>query len=114
MAATHNRDQKASFSTYGGWVDLAAPGVNVFSTTPNHDFKNETINGRSKNYDYGSGTSISSPMVAAAAALHWTSKYGTSNSSIRSRLQSTADKIPRTGTYWSAGRVNAANAVAAT
>lgn len=114
VAATDNRDQKASFSTYGGWVDLAAPGVNVFSTTPNHDFKNETINGRSKNYDYGSGTSMSSPMVAAAAALLWTSKYGTSNSSVRSRLQSTADKIPRTGTYWSAGRVNAANAVAAT
>jgi hypothetical protein len=50
-----------------------------------------TANGRSRNYDYGSGTS---------------------NSLVRSRLQATADKIPGTGTYWSAGRANAANAVA--
>ena len=113
VAATDNKDQKASFSTYGSsWVDLAAPGENVFSTTPNHDFKNQTINGRSKNYDYGSGTSMSSPMVAATAALVWSTPHGTSNSSVRSRLQGTADKIPGTGTYWSAGRVNAANAVA--
>ena len=72
VAATDNKDQKASFSTYGSsWVDLAAPGENVFSTTPNHDFKNRTINGHSKYYDYGSGTSMSSPMVAATAALVW-------------------------------------------
>ena len=112
VAATDNRDQKASFSTYATWVDVAAPGANVFSTTPNHPFKNETINGRSKNYDYGSGTSMSSPMAAGVAALVWSTPYGTSNSSVRNRLQATADKIPGTGTYWSAGRVNAAGAVA--
>ena len=71
-----------------------------------------TANGRSRNYDYGLGTSMSSPMVAATAALVWSTPYGTSNSSVRSRLQATADKIPGTGTYWSAGRANAANAVA--
>ncbi len=95
-----------------GPVFVAAPGVNVFSTTPNHPFKNETINGRSKNYDYGSGTSMSSPTAAGVTALVWSTPYGTSNSSVRNRLQVTADKIPGTGTYWSAGRVNAANAVA--
>lgn len=112
VAATDNRDQKASFSTYGTWVDVAAPGVNVFSTTPNHPFKNETINGRSRDYDYGSGTSMSSPMAAGVAALVWSTPYGTSNSSVRARMEATADKIPGTGTYWSAGRVNAAGAVA--
>ena len=112
VAATDNRDKKASFSTYGTWVDVAAPGVNVFSTTPNHPFKNESINGRQKNYDYGSGTSMSSPMSAAVAALIWSSKHGSSNSAVRSRLEATADDIPGTGTYWSAGRVNAERAVA--
>ena len=39
VAATDNRDAKASFSTYGAsWVDIAAPGVNVYSTFPNHTF----------------------------------------------------------------------------
>ena len=107
VAATDNRDQKASFSEFGKWVDIAAPGVNVFSTFPNHPYK---IN-KSPNYDYGSGTSMATPMTSATAALIWSTGYGTSASSVRSRLESTADKIIGTGTYWSAGRVNAAAAV---
>ena len=108
VAATNNRDQKASFSSYGvKWVDVAAPGQDIFSTFPNHPYK---IN-KSANYDYGSGTSMATPMTSAAAALIWSTGYGTSASSVRSRLESTADKIPGTGTYWSAGRVNAEAAV---
>ena len=108
VAATNNRDQKASFSRYGvKWVDVAAPGQDIFSTFPNHPYK---IN-KSANYDYGSGTSMATPMTSAAAALIWSTGYGTSASSVRSRLESTADKIPGTGTYWSAGRVNAEAAV---
>ncbi len=42
VAATDNRDVKASFSTYGKWVDVAAPGVNVYSTFPNYLFALET------------------------------------------------------------------------
>ena len=107
VAATNNKDQKASFSSYGAkWVDVAAPGQDIFSTFPNHPYK---IN-KSPNYDYGSGTSMATPITSAAAALIWTTGYGTSASSVRSRLESTADKISGTGTYWSAGRVNAAAA----
>ena len=108
VAATNNRDQKASFSSYGAkWVDVAAPGQDIFSTFPNHPYK---IN-KSANYDFGSGTSMATPMTSATAALIWSTGYGTSASSVRSRLESTADKISGTGTYWSAGRVNAAAAV---
>lgn len=89
-----------------------APGVNVFSTTPNHPFKNESMNGRNKDYDYGSGTSMSSPMAAAVAALIFSTEHGSSNVTVRSRLEATADGIPGTGTYWSAGKVNAERAVA--
>ena len=109
VAATNNKDQKASFSSYGAkWVDVAAPGVDIFSTFPNHPYK---IN-KSLGYDFGSGTSMSTPMTSAVAALIWSTSYGTSASQVRTRLESTADKIAGTGTYWSAGRVNAANAVA--
>ena len=39
VAATDNNDAKAPFSTYGAsWVDIAAPGANVYSTFPNHPF----------------------------------------------------------------------------
>ena len=109
VAATNNRDQKASFSSYGAkWVDVATPGENIFSTFPNHSYK---IN-KSLGYDFGSGTSMATPMTSAVAALVWSTPYGTSASQVRTRLESTADKIAGTGTYWSSGRVNAARAVA--
>lgn len=56
---------------------------------------------------------MATPMTSAVAALIWSvPAYNTSAASVRNRLETTADKIPGTGTYWSKGRVNAANAVA--
>jgi thermitase len=112
VAATDNTDAKASFSTYGAsWVDIAAPGVNVYSTFPNHAFVLGTQNNRSFGYDVGNGTSMSAPIVAATAALAWSSHPGATNTSVRATVESTADKIAGTGTYWANGRVNASNAV---
>jgi len=112
VAATDNRDAKASFSSYGAnWVDVAAPGVNVYSTFPNHPFVLGTQNGRSTGYDIASGTSMASPIVAATAALAWSLDPAAANTSIREKVESTADNIPGTGTYWARGRVNACRAV---
>ena len=115
VAATDNQDKKAYFSSYGAkWVDVAAPGVFVFST-----WKGTTSNANPQPecditgcYKYASGTSMSTPIVSGVVGLIWsTSSYGTTASAVRTRLESTADKILGTGTYWSKGRVNAANAV---
>ncbi|MFC7847155.1 S8 family serine peptidase [Arthrobacter sp. NPDC057388] len=112
VAATDNKDAKASFSTYGAsWVDIAAPGVNVYSTFPNHTFVLGTQNNRSFGYDVGNGTSMSSPIVAATAALAFSSHPGATNTSVRTIVESTADKIAGTGTFWANGRVNADKAV---
>ncbi|MBT2534593.1 S8 family peptidase [Arthrobacter sp. ISL-69] len=114
VAATDNKDNKASFSTYGKWVDVAAPGVNVYSTFPNHEFVLGTQNGRSMGYDVASGTSMASPVVAGVAALVWRTPAGTENKLVRARIESTADPILGTGTDWAHGRVNACKAVAGT
>ncbi|WHY73170.1 S8 family peptidase [Fictibacillus enclensis] len=97
VAATDQNDRLASFSNYGSWVDVAAPGVNILSTIPGG------------NYAYLSGTSMATPLVAGVAGL--LASQGRSASQIRSAIENTADKISGTGTYFSKGRVNAANAV---
>jgi thermitase len=102
VAATDRDDKKAGFSNYGEWVNIAAPGVDIYTSVQN---------GR---YVRTSGTSIASPIVAGIAGLVWSSPYGTSNEAVVKRLCDTADKIEGTQKYWKCGRINAARAVGAT
>ncbi len=111
VASSNNLDQKSSFSNYGNWVSVAAPGENIYSTMPTHTFALQTQNGKTMNFDYMSGTSMSTPMTSGVVALIWTTSFGTSGANVRSRLQSTTDKIGGTGYYWVNGRINAAKAV---
>ncbi|MDI6631275.1 MAG: S8 family serine peptidase [Thermoanaerobacteraceae bacterium] len=110
VAATDANDLKASFSNYGKWVDVAAPGVGIWSTLPNHPSVIGNYLGVTS-YGLLDGTSMATPHVAGVAALVWATGYGTSNLAVRSRVETTADRIAGSGTYWVYGRVNAYNAV---
>ena len=113
VTATDANDRKASFSSYGSWVDVAAPGVEVFSTFPNHPFVLENpANNRDQNYGYGSGTSMSTPVVAGVVGLVWSTPLaGNNNAKVRAQVEKTANPVSGTGTYWRWGRVNAHTAV---
>ena len=54
---------------------------------------------------------MSSPIVAAVAALAWSTNPGWTNSAIRDKVEATTDPVGVIGTDWAHGRVNAYNAV---
>lgn len=57
IAATDQADQRASFSNFGDWIDLSAPGVDIYSSYYNGGFK------------HASGTSFAAPIVSSLAGM---------------------------------------------
>lgn len=104
VAATDYNDNLASFSNYGATsVDLAAPGVSIYSTT------------KSGSYQYLSGTSMATPHVAGVAALIKSQNPALSGVQIRNRIFSSVDAVSSlSGKVASGGRLNAAKALGGT
>lgn len=112
VAATDRNDAMASFSNYGSaWVDVAAPGVDILSTAPDH---RNRIWGRGTSYDTLSGTSMASPHVAGIAGLVWSQGACSTATCVRTAIEHGSDPILGTGTNWAWGRVNAYKAVTIT
>ncbi len=101
VAASDNNDGLADFSDWGArTVDLAAPGVQVLTTT---------VEG---GYAYVDGTSFSSPTVAGAVALIKTIAPSASAVQVRQALIDSADQLPAfQGKTVSGGRLNIARAL---
>jgi subtilisin family serine protease len=74
-------EEKTSFSNYGVWVDIAAHGQSIYSTT---------IGG---GYGYKSGTSMACPIVAGAAGLVKSAFPAWSAEQIALQLRATAYNI---------------------
>ncbi len=68
VSAVNSTNARAGFSNYGAALDLMAPGVSIYSTTPFNASYNITF-GTAPQYDFLSGTSMASPHAAGAAAL---------------------------------------------
>jgi thermitase len=103
VSATDSNDHLASFSNYGNWIAIAAPGTNILTTT----------NGGG--YGYSSGSSLSSPIVAGVAALSLAINPSLTNIQLVSLLEQGADDIgdPGYDTSFGWGRVNAFRTVEA-
>ena len=113
VTATDQSDQKAWFSNWGDWVELAAPGVDIYSTMPTYEVYMNVAYGFSMNYDYMSGTSMACPHVAGVAALAWSRYSNRTRDWVRMWLSYTADDLGDSGfdVDFGNGRVNAQNAV---
>jgi serine protease len=108
VGASDSNGAVTSFSTYGSWVDIAAPGWGITSTLP----RALTKPGFAP-YTSGDGTSFSAPMVAGVAALMRNRFPSYSPAQIAARLKSTArDAGPRgLDPYYGAGILDAYNAL---
>lgn len=103
VAATDSADARSSFSTYGAYVALAAPGQGIYTLS------------KGGGYQSASGTSFSSPVAAGVAALVMAANPQLSSSQVESILYSTALDLGAAGRdpYFGWGRVNANAAVQA-
>jgi hypothetical protein len=101
VGSTNSSDQVSSFSNFGQYVDISAPGERIYTTN------------RSGGYSYASGTSFSSPATAAVAALVMATNPSLTPSDVMAVISSTADDLGAPGwdPYYGHGRVNAMAAV---
>jgi serine protease len=101
VAATDRNDRLASFSNYGrSTVDIAAPGVSIYSTLPNGK------------YGTYSGTSMATPHVAGAMALVWDAHPTWTYKQVIAAVLNTADRLSTLNGKVAAGRLNVAKAIA--
>jgi thermitase len=96
VAATDNRDARASFSNANADVEIAAPGVNVLSTVPGGG------------YAAFSGTSMATPHASAVAGVLRQLFPAEAAAAIRSRLDAAVNDLGPAGrdTSFGFGRVN--------
>jgi hypothetical protein len=101
VGATDAHDEIASFSTTGNHMSVCAPGVEIYSTMPGGG------------YDYKSGTSMSCPFAAGAAALVLSVYSGMSPEEVKFQLEETAVDLGSSGfdSTYGYGRVNLAAAI---
>jgi hypothetical protein len=99
VAATDNLDRRAEYSSYGDWVDLAAPGNHIWSTYWD----------RGSTYRDDSGTSMAAPHVTGVIGLLLSLRPGLARAEVEAILRQSAD--PLTDPGLGAGRVNAARAL---
>jgi len=85
VAAVNSSDVKASFSNQGSYVDIAAPGVQIYNTYKNSGYIAE------------SGTSQAAPHVAGLAALIWAKNPSYTAAQVRSAMETTAVDLGTAG-----------------
>jgi hypothetical protein len=108
VSATNKTDYITTWSSYGPYVDLSAPGAGIFTLIPgwqatSYDYA----------YGYWSGTSFSTPIVTGLAALIFSTNPNLTPKQVEQILKSTAVDLGEPGydNYYGWGRINASKAL---
>jgi hypothetical protein len=105
VAGTNQYDTKYSRSNYGEWVDIAAPAIWIYSTTPSYPIPDVP-----QNYSMGEGTSFATPQVAGVAALLICVDSSLTPDEVKTLLCKNVDPYNSTE-YIGTGRLNAQKAL---
>ncbi len=109
VAATDQNDHRAVWgssvsSNYGPWVDICAPGSDIYSTWLGVD-----------QYQFKDGTSMATPHVSGLASLLISRNPNWTPDQLKSRIETTADNIDAINPGFSGklgwGRINASRAI---
>ena len=108
VAATNQYDEKYSFSNWGSWVDIAAPGEDILSLRANNTnmnpFGDYII---CDNYYISSGTSMACPYVSGTVGLILSEKPYLSPDEVKKIICESADRLPPSvNKYIGSGRLN--------
>jgi subtilisin family serine protease len=103
---------RSSFSNYGDWISVVAPGSNILSTMPTYNTTMTEFE-KEKEYDYLDGTSMATPIVSGIVALMLSRNPNYTPAEVKSRLESTAIDLGKKGydIEYGHGLVNALKAV---
>jgi len=101
VAATNASDERAYFSNYGPEVDVAAPGVSIWSSLWNDS------------YGYKHGTSQAAPYMAGLAALIWSINPTLTQDEVKSIIEQAVEDLGKPGrdNYYGHGRIDVNAAV---
>lgn len=99
VTATDISDDVPNNYNFGGFIDLSAPGINIYSTSPGggHNIEN--------------GSSFSAPLVSALAGLILSTNPTLTRQQVEDLLDQTVDVINESASKGGAGRINAHAAV---
>lgn len=101
VGATNENDEKAGFSNYGNWVDVMAPGTNIYSTL---------IDG-GNTYGNLQGTSMATPFVSGLAGLVLSQNSSLNPNQVRDKIMQGCENIDSHNSSYigqiGAGRINA-------
>jgi len=101
VAATSEYDVVATFSNRGDYIDIAAPGVDIYSTMLNNQ------------YWWASGTSQAAPHVSGLAALLLATDPALTAQEIQTHIEAASVDLGNSGwdPDYGAGRINASGAL---
>lgn len=106
VGATDAWDRRAGWSSYGAWLDLVAPGVDIWSTALTYP---NAYGGPPPRYAAGSGTSFAAPFASGVAGLMLALRPELDATDLAPLMRANADDIEAPGpdTLTGAGRLDA-------